>query len=160
MKKLVVYYSLSNGNTKRIAKQIAQSIDADLAEIETVEPYTGNYNAIVDQGQREVNAGFQPAIKPLKKNLEDYDEIIVGTPTWWYTMAPAVLTFLSGNDFSNKKLSFFQTHGGWPGSTLEDMAKKANAKTIKHSFGVQFDSNGGDHLVSKSKEIQKNIEQL
>jgi hypothetical protein len=40
------------------------------------------------------------------------------------------------------------------------MAKKANAKTLKHSFAVQFDSNGGDHLVSKSKEIQKNIVQL
>lgn len=92
-KLLIVYYSVSNGNTKRIAEQMQKATGADIAQIETVKPYTGSYDAIVEQGQREVEQGYQPSIKPLSVNINDYDVIAVGTPTWWYTMAPAVLSF-------------------------------------------------------------------
>ena len=82
---LVVYYSWSNGNTKRIAEQLARRTGADIARIETVQPYTGSYDEVVDQGQREVNEGYRPPIQPLGVNVADYDVIAVGTPTWWYT---------------------------------------------------------------------------
>ena len=59
-KKLVVYYSWSNGNTKRIAEQLAEVTGADLACIETVEPYQGSHDEVVAQGQREVERGYQP----------------------------------------------------------------------------------------------------
>ena len=36
-KKLVVYYSWSNGNTKRIAEKLAQELDADIVRIDTVQ---------------------------------------------------------------------------------------------------------------------------
>ena len=78
-------------------------------------PYTGSYNDVVDQGQREVNAGFEPELKPLSVNVADYDVIAVGTPTWWYTMAPAVKAFLHGQNFAGKTVVPFMTNGGWPG---------------------------------------------
>ena len=53
-KLLITYYSISNGNTKQIAEQIQKATGADIARIETVNPYTGSYNTIVEQGQREV----------------------------------------------------------------------------------------------------------
>ena len=55
---LIVYYSVSNGNTKRIAQWLQKATDADIAQIETVKPYTGSYNEIVEQGQREVNRAY------------------------------------------------------------------------------------------------------
>ena len=82
---LIVYYSVSNGNTRRIAEQMQQATGADIAEIRTVQPYTGSYQDIVDQGQREVERGYKPEIRPLAVDLADYDVIAVGTPTWWYT---------------------------------------------------------------------------
>lgn len=33
---LIVYYSVSNGNTRRIAEQMQQATGADIAEIQTV----------------------------------------------------------------------------------------------------------------------------
>ena len=42
-KMLVVYYSWSNGNTKRIAGQLANETGADLVRIETIKPYTGGH---------------------------------------------------------------------------------------------------------------------
>ena len=47
---LVVYYSWSNGNTKRIADEIQKATQGDIVRIETVKPYTGSYNEVVDQG--------------------------------------------------------------------------------------------------------------
>jgi flavodoxin len=69
MKKLVVFYSQANGNTKRIAEMIAEKTGADIAAIDTVTPYTGTYDEIVNQGQEEVNRGFQPEIKDIGVNL-------------------------------------------------------------------------------------------
>ena len=49
-KMLIVYYSWSNGNTKRIAEQLQTATGADIVRIETVQPYQGTHNAVVRQG--------------------------------------------------------------------------------------------------------------
>ena len=74
-KMLVVYYSWSNGNTKRIAEQLTNGTGADIARIETTEPYSGSHEDVVEQGKREVEAGFMPQINPISVNLADYDVI-------------------------------------------------------------------------------------
>ena len=119
---LVVYFSYSNGNTRHIAELAQKALGADLAEIKPVHPYTGTYNEVVEQGQREVERGFKPEIEPLSVTLSDYDTVAVGTPTWWYTMAPAVLTFLTANNWAGKTVIPFMTNGGWPGHVIKDMA--------------------------------------
>lgn len=71
-KMLIVYYSLSNGNTKRIAEMMQEKTNADIVRIETVEPYSGSYDEIVNQGQDEVNRGFKPEIESLDVKLSEY----------------------------------------------------------------------------------------
>lgn len=70
--------------------------------MDTAEPYRSSYSEVVDQGQREVERGFEPELKPLGVDPAEYDCIAVGTPTWWYTVAPAVKTFLHQQHFSGK----------------------------------------------------------
>ena len=66
MKKLlIVYYSWSSGNTKKIAEMLQSAAGADIEAIETVRPYAGSYDDVVEQAQKEVKAGFQPEIKKL-----------------------------------------------------------------------------------------------
>lgn len=156
MKKvLVVYYSWSNGNTKTIAEALAKATQGDLARIDTVTPYKGSYNDVVDQGQREVNEGYIPKIQPLNVNIDDYDVIAVGTPTWWYTMAPAVHTFLHDTDLKGKTFIPFMTHGGWPGHVIKDMEKLAKDAEVIDPMKIQFDSTGGDQLVTKQSQVDK-----
>lgn len=157
---LVVYYSWSNGNTKRIAEQLANRTGADIARIETMQPYTGSYDEVVDQGQREVNEGYRPPIQPLGVNVADYDVIAVGTPTWWYTMAPAVLTFLEGKDFTGKTVIPFMTNGGWPGHVLRDMKKACGGAQFACEMEVKFDSQGGDHLETPQAELDAWMERV
>ena len=110
MKKLlIVYYSWSCGNTERTAKALQSVAGGDLVRLDTAVPYSGSYNDVVDQGQREVNVGFEPELKPLPVNVADYDVIAVGTPTWWYT------------NFAGKTVVPFMTNGGWPGRVIKDM---------------------------------------
>ena len=151
--KLVVYYYWSKGNTKRIAEKIAEEIGADIRQIDTVEPYQGSYDEVVDQGQNEVNRGYMPKIKPLDVDIKDYDVVAVGTPTWWYTMAPAVLTFLNQNDWSGKKVIPFMTNGGWPGHGIEDMIKECEGAEIIKPMEVKFDSQGGAVLKTPEDKI-------
>ncbi len=159
-KMLIVYYSVSNGNTKRIAEAMQKVTDADIVRIDTVKPYTGSYDEIVDQGQREVNCGYQPEIKPHSVNVADYDVIAVGTPTWWYTMAPAMLTFLKSCDWSGKTVIPFQTHGGWPGHTLKDMKNICKGATFVCEKDIGFDSEGGAELVTEEAEIEAWLDKI
>lgn len=160
MKTLVVYYSVSCGNTARIAGMIAEGIGADIARIETETPYTGSYDEIVNRGQREVEHGVKPQIRPLGVDLSVYDRIIIGTPTWWYTMAPAVLTFLTSNDFTGKTVVPFQTHGGWKGHALDDMKAACKGAVFSHEKDFRFDSTGGNRLITPIEEIRRWIADL
>lgn len=157
---LIVYYSVSNGNTKRIAERLQEATGADIVRIDTVKPYSGSYNDIVEQGQREVNRGYQPEIKPLAVNPADYDVIAVGTPTWWYTMAPAVLTFLKSYDWKGKTVIPFQTHGGWPGHVIKDIKSVCKGAAFSHEMEIQFDSTGGAELVTADGSIETWVEQI
>lgn len=159
-KMLVVYYSWSNGNTEKIAKQLASACGADIACIETVVPYPDDYDTTVQQGQDEVNAGFQPKIEPLEFDPANYDVIAVGTPTWWYTMAPAVNTFFSSVNWAGKTVVPFMTNGGWPGHVIADMRKAAAGAKCGPTLEVQFDSAGGATQETPQRKVNAWIDQV
>jgi flavodoxin len=160
MKTLLVYYSQAVGNTKAVAEKIQAALGCDAVRLDTVVPYTGSYDEVVEQGRREVDRGYRPQIKPLGVGLADYDRVIVGTPTWWYTMAPAVLTFLTGQDWSGKTVVPFQTHGGWPGHALDDMKGACVGARFAHEKDVQFDSTGGSQMITSEEELDAWIQSL
>lgn len=154
---LTVYYSWSNGNTKKIAEMLNSAVGGDIARIETVDEYKGSYNDVVDQGQEEVNRGYCPPIKELDVNVSDYDVIAIGTPTWWYTTAPAVLTFLRSVDWNGKTVIPFMTNGGWPGHVIEDIRKLCGSQNAKilDPMEIQFDSTGGSELITPESKISE-----
>ena len=157
---LTVYYSWSNGNTERIAKMLQKEIGGDIVRIDTITPYEGSYDDVVNQGQEEVQRGYEPEIKPLGVNISDYDVIAVGTPTWWYTMAPAVLTFLHTESFADKTVIPFMTNAGWPGNVIKDMKTACKGADIKYEMQIQFDSTGGSRLETPMEDITKWIQNV
>jgi flavodoxin len=157
---LTVYYSWSNGNTERIAKMLQKEIGGDIVRIDTITPYEGSYDDVVNQGQEEVQRGYEPEIKPLGVNISDYDVIAVGTPTWWYTMAPAVLTFLHTESFADKTVIPFMTNAGWPGNVIKDMKTACKGADIKCEMQIQFDSTGGSRLETPMEDITKWIQNV
>ena len=134
-KTLVVYYSAS-GNTKRVAKDIAEAAGADLFEIVPTEVYTSddlnwtNTDSRVcrehdDESLREV-----PLTTTEVENWDDYDTVFIGYPIWWGIAAWPVDGFVKANDFTGKTVIPFATSAssgmGQSGSLLEDMAGTGN----------------------------------
>lgn len=107
MKALVVYYSRT-GKTKNIAESIAKKLGADIEEIVDTTPRKGFFGFLF--GSRDAMFKKGTSIEPLKSKPEDYDVVVVGTPIWAGTMAPAVRTYL--NISKIKKAAFFCTCGG------------------------------------------------
>ena len=102
-KQLVLYYS-ETGTTKTVAQELQKQLGADIEEIEAVVPYSGNFQETIQRGQREMQSGEMPAIKPLKKQIADYDIIFLGYPIWFGTYANPIITLVKEQDFAGKQM--------------------------------------------------------
>lgn len=121
---LIVYYSHS-ANTRKLAGLIERETGGTLLEIVPEKAYPVEYNAVVEQAKKEIQAGFRPALKTKVVDIEDYDAIFVGTPNWWNTIAPPLAAFLEGCDLSGKQVIPFCTHGGGGSGRIETAVKEA-----------------------------------
>ena len=107
MSRLVVFFSYTN-NTKNIANLIKNKLDCDVLEIKTVIPYSSDYQKVVNDEHNSQASKYLPQIQDIEIDLSKYDEIILGTPVWWYRPAPAIRTFLAQNDLSGKIIKLLQ----------------------------------------------------
>lgn len=143
---LIAYFS-HGGNTKGIAQQIHQRVGGTLFEIETVTPYSRNYNAVLQEAQRDQRAFARPPLRTRVQNMAQYDVIILGYPNWWATIPMPIATFLESYDFSGKTIIPFCSHGsGRFGQSLTDIAKLAPNARYGDALSVQY--SGGSSLPS------------
>ena len=68
-------------------------------------------------------------------------------------MAPAMFCFIKQHHWENRKVIPFQTHGGWPGHTIEDIKQLCQGAMFQYERAIQFDSQGGNRLITKPEEI-------
>ena len=149
-KKLVLYYSETN-NTKTVAEELQKQLGADIECIEAVKPYSGNFQETMQRGQREMQSGELPELKPLKKKIADYDIIFLGYPIWFGTYAVPVATLVKENDFAGKTIVPFCTFGSGGLNTSSEALKKALPKAnIKDGYGVRT-----ARVASAPKELHR-----
>lgn len=78
---LVVYFSWS-GNTESVATEIQTQTGADIFEIVPAEPYTDDYDTLLDIAQEEQANDARPAIADTVDNFEQYNVVYLGYPNW------------------------------------------------------------------------------
>lgn len=124
-KNLVVYFSVY-GSAKKTAEEIARQVNGDLIEIIPEIPYDSDrshYNALARRAKEEHDSNMRPKIKNTIP-VEDYENIFIGYPMWWYTFPMIVYTFLESHDFTGKNIIPFNTHmGSQDGGTYKTIAK-------------------------------------
>ena len=136
-KKLVLYYS-ETGTTKTVAQELQKQLGADIESIEPVTPYSGNFQETIQRGQREMQSGETPELKPLKSKMADYDVIFIGYPIWFGTYANPIITLVKEQDFAGKTVVPFCTFGSGGLNTSSDALKKALPKAnIVQGYGVR-----------------------
>lgn len=137
MKRLIIYYSYTN-NTRGIVEKIKEKYNYDVVEIKTVEEYSEDYNKVVASEEKLVPLDYQPDIKKIDVNLDDYDEIILCTPVWWYSVASPVNTFLHSYNLEGKTIIPVATNGGWLGRTFDNIKNLSKAK-IEKEISLKFE---------------------
>jgi flavodoxin len=136
-KALVAYFSRT-GNTREIANQIHEKVGGDIFEIQTVNPYPGDYNECVQQAKQELEKGYRPELKTMVKDIESYGVVFIGYPNWWSTIPAPVRTFLSKCDLSGKTIVPFCTHEGSSlGRSVMDITRLCPRSTIRDGLAVR-----------------------
>ena len=136
-KVLVAYFSHS-GNTRAMARQIAEATGGDLFEIVPAAAYPAEYGAVVDQAKKEIGGGVRPALKGRLPDVGAYDVIFVGSPCWWATIAPPVATFLTSCDLASKTVVPFMTHeGSGMGHSEADIRRLCPRSTVPDGLAVR-----------------------
>jgi flavodoxin len=109
MKPLIIFYSRS-GNTKKLAEAMAQALACDIEELADTQKRSGLFGWL--RSGRQAMKEVLTTLQPFKKDLSQYDLVIVGGPVWAGRMSVPVRTFISQNKDKFKDVAFFFTAGG------------------------------------------------
>ncbi len=133
---LVVYYSFSN-TTEALAREIATLTGGQLRALVPEQGYAFDYNAAAKEARSQIERGHCPRLQSGNEPIDGYDTIFIGSPNWFRSIAPPVLTFLRGHDFTGKTVVPFCTHGGGGFGQIEDQIKKeCKSARVLHGLAV------------------------
>ena len=161
-KVLIVYLSRTN-NTKAIAEFIHRKVGGTLIALEVETPYPADYNATVQQVERENETGYLPPLKTKIDRIEQYDFVFLGFPTWGMRLPPPVKSFLRQYGLTGKTVIPFNTNAGYgEGSSFQTVRELCPQSTVLEGFvirgGLERDR---QYLVIKgarAEEAQKEVE--
>ncbi len=149
MKALVTYFSAS-GVTAKLAKRLAEAIQAPVYEIKPAQPYT---RADLDWTNKQSRSTLEMLDKSCRPELADRnapvaeaDVVFIGYPVWWYREPSIIDSFLAAYDFTGKKIVLFATSGG------SDIGKEAPAR-VKEITGAEV-------LAGKRFASNSSVEEL
>lgn len=159
MKTLIVYYSLE-GNTEMIANKMKEHLKADIVRLVPKKDVpTGSFKKYF-WGGKSAMFGDKPELEEYQADMEAYDVIIIGTPVWAGTFAPAVGTFLAENQIKEKEIYLFACHGsGGAEKCFKKLEEKLVGNIIKENIDFEEPKKGSNVEISKKvEEFCKKIE--
>jgi len=148
MRVLIIFFSL-DGNTKFIAESMAREIGADLEELKANIYLPSGVFGKHFWGGRMAIFKKKPALRPIQKNISDYDLVVIGTPVWAFTFTPPIRTFFDEHKFSGKKIALFCCCDGMAGKTIGNMKEHLAGNEIIGSIVLE--------RTSKNRERNKQI---
>ncbi|MDR0450810.1 MAG: flavodoxin [Treponema sp.] len=135
MKTLIVYYSYE-GNCALAAETLKELLNADILEIKTEDEKKRKGPAKYFWGGRQVFSHIKPALKPYSFDAGPWDLIVLGTPVWAGSPAPAMVSFLDKTKISGKRIALFVCHAGGMGKALEKLKALLPLNSIAGEIGL------------------------
>lgn len=84
-----------------------------MVSVEPETAYPEDYRQTVDQVDCENRTGYLPPLKTKVDDLEHYQTVFVGFPTWDMTLPPPIKSFLSSHNLAGKTVVPFNTNAGY-----------------------------------------------
>lgn len=149
---LIIYLSRTN-NTRAIAELIQKHLGGDMMALELENPYPEDYATIVRQVAWENETGYLPPLR-TRINLDQYDTVFLGFPTWGMQLPPPIKSFLHKYELTGKTIFPFNTNAGYGvGSGFQQIRQLCPNSTIMKALslkgGIERD---GIYLVIKGEK--------
>lgn len=155
MKTLVVYYS-NAGNTESAAKRIANELSADLLRLipEKEIPEEG-INRFFSGGMK-ATFGQGTKLKDYDFKMNEYSQIILGTPVWASGPSPAVNQFLKEISDTSKISSVFTFSASGENDKCITILKR-KIPGLKQSISL-YDRKFPEHAKDNEQKLNDFIE--
>jgi flavodoxin len=108
-KTLVVFHSRT-GHTRRVAKALAERLNADLDEIIVHQRRDGPFGYA--RCALEAMAGCAASVRATEHDPSRYELVIIGTPVWFWSLSSPVRAWAQSHPLADAKPAFFCTMGG------------------------------------------------
>ena len=122
MKKVFIYYSLT-GNGDEIAK-ILENKKYDIRKVETNEILPKNFILRILTGGYKAMIKYEDKLMDFDSDIEDYDEIIIGTPIWNNRLSSPINSVLKELKLNNKKITFILYSGSGKSKKTTELINK------------------------------------
>lgn len=158
--KILIIYLSRTSNTMAVAKMIQEQTGGRLIALELEESYPEDYKAIVAQVAEENETGFLPPLKTKIDDLEDYDTVFIGFPTWGMQLPPPMKSFLTHNDLLGKTVVPFNTNAGYGvGSSFKTVKELCPRANVLEGFSVKggIERDGILFVMEGEKESEVNL---
>ena len=156
MKTSVVFYSY-DGNCTFTARQIGKLLNADIVQVQTVDEKKRSGFLKIMWGAMQVMSKKMPALKPVNFDAAAYDLIILGSPVWAFSPAPAMRAFLSQTKISGKKLALFMCHGGGMRDAMNKFKKLLKDNDIVSQIDINNSVKNAENTVQQIEEWVKTL---
>ncbi|MEH6645975.1 hypothetical protein [Sulfitobacter sp.] len=130
-KHAIVYYS-RDGHTHRLARQLADTLEADLFRIVTSR-YSSNVLGYLHAGFDSLT-GWLPSISPIP-DLSGYASVSLGAPIWTSYPGTPLRTYLATRPKLPDIVGMFATSGG---NSAQDKAFSIACGTMDRPFVATF----------------------
>lgn len=118
------------GSTQYIAQVIQEATNGDIFAIKTAEQYPVSHDSLLAQAVEEQKRSARPLLATHIENINQYDTIFLGYPTWCGDLPMPVYSFLQEYSFAGKTIIPFNSSGGSGLVNTVDTIKKLQSESI------------------------------
>ena len=122
MKKIFIYYSYT-GNGDVVSKEL-ESKGYDIRKVISNYKISKNLFLAMMKGGFDSLRKKKPKLLNYDNNIEEYEEVVIGSPIWNSRFSPVVNTILKETNLDNKKVTFILYSGGGEAKEASKYIKK------------------------------------
>jgi flavodoxin len=147
--KAIIYYSLS-GRTK---EEVENRFEGDFFRVKGRIKIPKNYYLQLAYLGMFASLNTKLKYQPLDIDFDKYDEIVLASPTWAWTIVPFMKKFLKDHPFTKKNVTLLITHEGGPGKVMNRFKRFVpKGNTIIDTFSIQRGSAYKEATIYKKKK--------
>ena len=128
MKKIFIYFSLTGSGD--VVSDYMKKNGYDIRKVISKYKYPKKMFPLMMVGGFKALTKMKDKLIDFDSNIDDYDEVVIGTPIWFDRVSSPINSVLSKLDLSNKKVSFIFYSASGEGKKATERLKDIGDITI------------------------------